>query len=104
MVSSLSTARVDQTMEERHTCFAGFGKFVGKRITSPQEELSKLVESGQFEDLEKLYQNSQDRNSRDAGLANILMQILQIQDVQTSKEYTLHGYTFKVFVIEDTEL
>ena len=91
-------------MEERPTCFAGLGKVVGKRNMSAQEELAKLVQSGTFQDFERLYQNSQERSNRDSELANILMQILQIQDVKTNKEYTLNGYTFMVFVVEDTEL
>lgn len=34
----------------------------------------------------------------------ILMEILLHQKLHTSKEYTLNGLTFKVYVLDDTEL
>ena len=104
MCASLTSARIVQNMEEQTKCFPGLGKLVGKRTIKAQEELARLVDSGQYEELEKLYQDSQERSNRETELANILVQILQVQEVRTSKEYSLNGCTFTVYVIEDTEL
>ena len=35
---------------------------------------------------------------------DILMEILMHQQIHTSKEYTINGLSFKVYVLDDTEL
>ena len=35
---------------------------------------------------------------------DILMEILMHQQIHTSKEYTINGFSFKVYVLDDTEL
>ena len=65
---------------------------------------------GSTKGLEKHFEST---NSKDASAAersdklnavDILMEILLQQKLHTSKEYTLHGLRFKVYVLDDTEL
>lgn len=87
---------------ETSGCF-GFSRLVGGRPLSRQEEFDKLLESSRYNQLEKLYYEHVQRSNKPK-LTNVLVQILQIQEVESVKEYTVDGNTFKVHVIEDTEL
>ena len=52
--------------------------------------------------------NSQDFSTAECtdqlSFVDILMEILLRQKLHTAKEYTLDGLTFKVYVLDDTEL
>ena len=79
---------------------------IGTARHSREQQFAKLSSSRQQE-LEELYKGHSPRYSKVAKtdkMSNLLVQILQVQEVQTIKEYTLNGYTFKVHVLEDTEL
>lgn len=82
-------------------CF-GFSRLVGTK-PNRQEEFDKLLHSARYNQLEELYYDHVQRSNKPQ-LANVLVQILQIQEVQSTQEYTVNGSTFKVHVIEDTEL
>lgn len=87
---------------EKSGCF-GFSKLVGARGLSRQEEFDRLLESSRYSQLEELYYEHVQRSNKPK-LTNVLVQILQIQEVESVQEYTVNGNTFKVHVIEDTEL
>lgn len=82
-------------------CF-GFTRFVGTK-PNRQEEFDKLLQSTRYNQLEELYYDHAQRSNKPK-LSNVLLQILQIQEVESIQEYTVNGSTFKVHVIEDTEL
>lgn len=87
---------------EKSGCF-GFSRLVGARPLNRQEEFDNLVESSRYTQLEELYYEHVQRSNKPK-LTNVLVQILQIQEVESVQEYTVNGNTFKVHVIEDTEL
>ena len=79
---------------------------IGAARQSREQQFAKLP-SSRFHELTELYNNERaPRNSKAKidKVAHLLVQILQVQEVQTIKEYTMNGYTFKVHVLEDTEL
>lgn len=80
--------------------FFGLSKLVTSK-QSKEVEFAKLLQSGK---LEELFSNHQRQRSDKAEISRVLLQILQIQEVQTIKEYSINGQTFAVHVIEDTEL
>lgn len=65
-------------------------------------EFRKILQSSRFNQLEKLYYEHEQRSQK-TQMDNVLAQILQIQEVQSVREYTINGNTFKVRVVEDTE-
>lgn len=87
---------------EKLGCF-GLSRLVGAKPLNRQEEFDNLVESSRYTQLEELYYEHGQRCNKPK-LTNVLVQILQIQEVETVQEYTVNGNTFKVHVIEDTEL
>ena len=94
-----------KTSLENKAFFVRLSK-IGTARHSREQQFAKLSTSRQQE-LEELYKGHSPRYSKVAKtdkMANLLVQILQVQEVQTIKEYTLNGYTFKVHVLEDTEL
>lgn len=84
-------------------CF-GLSRIIGTACRShdKQDDFHKLLQSSRFSQLEKLYYDYEQRSHR-RQMANVLVQILQLQEVQSVKEYTVNGNTFKVHVVEDTE-
>lgn len=94
-----------KTSLENKAFFVRLSK-IGTARHSREQQFAKLSSSRQQE-LEELYKEHSPRYSKAAKtdkMANLLVQILQVQEIQTIKEYTLNGYTFKVHVLEDTEL
>jgi len=93
-----------KTYSENSGCF-GFSKLmtIACKPLAKQDQLQKLLHSSRYSQLEKLfYEHEQRSNKRQ--MANVLVQILQIQEVKSIQEYTINGITFKVHVVEDTEL
>ncbi|KAJ7371687.1 hypothetical protein OS493_023718 [Desmophyllum pertusum] len=90
-----------KSYQEKSGCF-GFSRLVGTR-PNRQEEFDKLLQSSRYSQLEELYYEHVQRSNKPK-LTNVLVQILQIQEVESVQEYTVNGNTFKVHVIEDTEL
>ncbi|KAL9969991.1 hypothetical protein ACROYT_G022288 [Oculina patagonica] len=78
---------------ETSGCF-GFSKLVGARPLSRQEEFDRLLESSRYSQLEELYYEHVQRSNKPK-LTNVLVQILQIQEVESVREYTVNGNTFK---------
>ena len=78
---------------------------IGSARQTREQQFAKLSSSRHHE-LEALYKENVPRRNKAKTdkMAHLLVQILQVQEVQTIKEYTLNGYTFKVHVLEDTEL
>ena len=85
-------------------CF-GLSRIIGTACRShdKQDEFHKLLQSSRFSQLEKLYYDYEQRSHRRQMATDVLVQILQLQEVQSVKEYTVNGNTFKVYVVEDTE-
>lgn len=89
-----------KTSLENKAFFVRLSK-IGTARHSREQQFAKLSTSRQQE-LEELYKGHSPRYSKVAKtdkMANLLVQILQVQEVQTIKEYTLNGYTFKVHVL-----
>lgn len=78
---------------------------IGAAKHNREQQFSRLSSTRQHE-LEELYvpRHSKLSKGKTDKVAHLLIQILQVQEVQTIKEYTMNGYTFKVHVLEDTEL
>lgn len=78
---------------------------IGAAKQTKEQQFAKLP-SSRFDELTELYNEHTPRHNKAKldKVAHLLVQILQVQEVQTIKEYTLNGYTFKVHVLEDTEL
>lgn len=78
---------------------------IGSSRQSREQQFAKLS-SSRFNELTELYNEHAPRHNKAKidKVAHLLVQILQVQEVQTVKEYTMNGYTFKVHVLEDTEL
>jgi len=78
---------------------------IGSAKQTREQQFARLSSSRQHE-LEELYNEHVPRHNKAKTdkVAHLLVQILQVQEVQTIKEYTMNGYTFKVHVLEDTEL
>ena len=78
---------------------------IGAAKQTREQQFAKLP-SSRFDELTELYNEHTPRHNKAKldKVAHLLVQILQVQEVQTIKEYTLNGYTFKVHVLEDTEL
>jgi len=79
---------------------------IGAAKQTREQQFAKLP-SSRFDELTELYNEHTPRHNNRAKLdkvAHLLVQILQVQEVQTIKEYTMNGYRFKVHVLEDTEL
>lgn len=78
---------------------------IGTSKHSKEQQFSRLSSSRQHE-LEELYKDHVPRHhkaTKTDKVSQLLLQILQVQEVQTIKEYTMNEYTFKVHVLEDTE-
>lgn len=75
---------------------------IGAAKHNREQQFARLSSTRQHE-LEELYVPRHSKGKTDK-VAHLLIQILQVQEVQTIKEYTMNGYTFKVHVLEDTEL
>ena len=73
------------------------------RLQNKESDFHKLLRSSRFRELEKMYYEHEQSLHR-GQMANVLLQILQMQEVNTVKEYTINGNTFKVYVVEDTDL
>ena len=78
-------------------------EYSGERATTPDDGNIKeveehSVESGNPQDI------STEECSDQISIVDILMEILLRQKLHTAKEYTLDGLTFKVYVLDDTEL
>ena len=73
------------------------------RIQDKQNDFRKLLRSRRLKDLEKLYYEHE-QNSPKRQMGSLLLQILQMQDVESVKEYTINGNRFKVYVLEDMDL
>ena len=86
---------------EKLGCF-GLSRLVASR-QNRQDEFEELLNSSRYQQLEQLYYSQVQRHNQPK-FTNVLVQILQIQEVQSIQEYTVNGSTFKVHVIEDTEL
>lgn len=101
---SISQPPKMRSYSENWGCF-GFSRFmaIACRPQNKQDEFHKLLQSSRFSQLEKLYYEHEQRSNK-RQMANMLVQILQIQEVESVKEYTINGNTFKVHVVEDTEL
>ena len=87
-------------------CF-GFSRLVTiAAACKPQnkgDEFHKLLHSSRLSQLEQLYYEHKQRSHK-RQMANVLLQILQIQEVKSVKEYTVNGNSFIVHVVEDTDL
>lgn len=105
---NLENKKIQQATKERSYsenlgCF-GFSRLATAcRPNNKQDEFQKLLHSSRYSQLEKLYYEHEERSHK-RQIANVLVQILQIQEVKSVKEYTINGSTFKVHVVEDTDL
>lgn len=88
-----------------HTAFFLRLSKIGVAKQSSEQQFARLSSSRHHE-LEELYKEHVPRHNKAKTdkMAHLLLQILQVQEVQTVKEYTMNGYRFKVHVLEDTEL
>ena len=102
----IQQATKERSYSENSGCF-GFSRLAtiaaACRPNNKQEEFQKLLHSSRYSQLEKLYYEHEQRSHK-RQIANVLVQILQIQEVKSVKEYTVNGSTFKVHVVEDTDL
>lgn len=69
----------------------------------PKDHYHKLFRNSRFGELEKVYYE-REQSSQKTQMSNVLLQILQMQEIKYTKEYKINGNTFKVYVVEDTEL
>lgn len=78
---------------------------IGSAKQTKEQQFAKLP-SSRYHELTELYNEHVPRRNKAKldKVTHLLVQILQVQEVQTIKEYTMNGYTFKVHVLEDTEL
>jgi len=93
-----------KTSFEQTAFFLRLSKISAAKQTREQQ-FARLSSSRQHE-LEQLYNEHVPRHNKAKTdkVAHLLVQILQVQEVQTIKEYSMNGYTFKIHVLEDTEL
>ena len=75
-----------------------------RRSHSDEEKFAKLVQNSSYrQELEGLHRRNSLRHKQ-REILNVLFQILQIQEVGSTEEYSVNGEAFQVHVLEDTEL
>lgn len=72
-------------------------------VTSPHSFAGNKL-SHSTRDKKDLVAENARRSASKLEMVNVLLQILQKQEELTVEEYTINNSTFKVLVIEDTEL
>ena len=83
--------------------FVLFAKFK-RRNNSDEEKFAKLLQNSSYkQELEGLHRRNSLRHKQ-REMLNVLFQILQIQEVGSTEEYSVNGEAFQVHVLEDTEL
>lgn len=91
------------TSNDKARRFILLAKFTGRKASN-EEKLAKLLQNSSYrKELEGLHRKDSLRHKNQA-ISNVLFQILQVQEVGSTKEYDLSGSIFKVHVVEDTEL
>lgn len=76
-------------------------EYSGEKVT-PSDDGTKGLEK-HFVDTNSKEVSTAERSDQ-LNAVDILMEILLQQKLHTSKEYTLDGLRFKVYVLDDTEL
>ena len=100
---NVENKKIIQHATKERSCF-GFSRLAAAcRPHHKEDEFHKLLHSSRYSQLEKLYYEHEQRSHK-RQIANVLVQILQIQEVKSVKKYTINGSTFKVYVVEDTDL
>lgn len=75
-----------------------------RRSHSDEEKFAKLLQNSSYkQELEGLHRRNSLRHKQ-REILNVLFQILQIQEVGSTEEYSVNGEAFQVHVLEDTEL
>ena len=75
-----------------------------RRSHSDEEKFAKLLQNSSYrQELEGLHRRNSLRHKQ-RKILNVLFQILQIQEVGSTEEYSVNGEAFQVHVLEDTEL
>ncbi|KAK2558457.1 hypothetical protein P5673_019170 [Acropora cervicornis] len=75
-----------------------------RRNNSDEEKFAKLLQNSSYkQELEGLHRRNSLRHKQ-REILNVLFQILQIQEVGSTEEYSVNGEAFQVHVLEDTEL
>ena len=75
-----------------------------KRRSHSDEKFAKLVQNSSYrQELEVLHRRNPLRHKQ-REILNVLFQILQIQEVGSTEEYSVNGEAFQVHLLEDTEL
>lgn len=75
-----------------------------RRNNSDEEKFAKLLQNSSYkQELEGLHRRNSLRHKQ-REMLNVLFQILQIQEVGSTEEYSVNGEAFQVHVLEDTEL
>lgn len=83
--------------------FVLLARFTGRYYTD-EEKFAKLLQNSSYrQELEGLHRKDSLRHKQ-REILNVLFQILQVQEVGSTKEYRANGGIFKVRVLEDTEL
>lgn len=83
--------------------FILLARFTGRKF-SDEEKFARLLQNSSYrQELEGLHRKDSLRH-KNQDIFHVLFQILQVQEVGTTKEYHLHGDVFKVHVLEDTDL
>lgn len=78
-----------------------------KAISTDHAESFKSAEEGKEKHNERKFQEIpvlKVEYCDELSIEDLLMEILQRQQLHTSKEYTMNGLSFKVYVLDDTEL
>lgn len=87
---------------DKAKCFVLLTKFTPRKCSN-EETFAKLVQIASYrKQLEGLYRTQSTRHKNQAAW-NVLFQILQVQEVGSTEEYSIDGSVFKVHVLEDTE-
>ena len=89
------------TNNDKARCFVLLAKLSGHKL-SDEEKFARLVQISSYrQKLEGLYRKLPIQHKNQATL-NVLFKILQVQEVGKTEEYSVHGFVFKVHVLEDT--
>lgn len=84
------TLKHDMKNNEKARCFVLLAKFTGRKYSDEEE-------------LKRLHRTNSIRHKNQVTM-NVLLQILQVQEVGSTKEYHLNGCLVKAHVLEDTNL
>lgn len=88
---------------EKARCFVLLAKFTGRKY-GDEEKFAKLLQISSYrQELERLHWNNLIRYKNQVAM-DVLFQILQVQEVGSTKEYLLNGYLVEAHVLEDTDL